>query len=136
MKTFKNFIGGDWVPPIGGEYFENRNPADVDRRRSAAFRCPARRTSSARSSRRGAASSCGAATPAPARGDVLRRVGDLMTKRKDEIADLMTREMGKPLTETRGDVQEGIDTAYYAATRRAPPVRPHRAERDARTSGR
>ena len=39
-----------------------------------------------------------------------------MTKRKDEIADLMTREMGKPLTETRGDVQEGIDTAYYAAT--------------------
>ena len=55
-------------------------------------------------------------TPAPARGDVLRRVGDLMTKRKEEIADLMTREMGKPLTETRGDVQEGIDTAYYAAT--------------------
>ena len=55
-------------------------------------------------------------TPAPARGDVLRRVGDLMSSRKDEIADLMTREMGKPLQETRGDVQEGIDTAYYAAT--------------------
>src|SRR5439155_4062725 len=36
-------------------------------------------------------------------------------KRKEEIADLMTREMGKPLAETRGDVQEGIDTAYYAA---------------------
>ena len=29
MKTFKNFVGGDWVPPIGGEYFENANPADV-----------------------------------------------------------------------------------------------------------
>jgi len=29
MKTFKNFIGGDWVPPIGGEYFENQNPADI-----------------------------------------------------------------------------------------------------------
>ena len=28
MKTFKNFIGGDWVPPVGGEYFENLNPAD------------------------------------------------------------------------------------------------------------
>ena len=55
-------------------------------------------------------------TPAPARGDVLRIVGDLMTKRKEEIADAMTREMGKPLTETRGDVQEGIDTAYYAAS--------------------
>jgi aldehyde dehydrogenase (NAD+) len=47
---------------------------------------------------------------------VLRKIGDLMTARKEEIADLMTREMGKPLTETRGDVQEGIDTAYYAAT--------------------
>jgi aldehyde dehydrogenase (NAD+) len=54
-------------------------------------------------------------TPAPARGDVLRRVGDLLVARKEEIATLMTREMGKPLTETRGDVQEGIDTAYYAA---------------------
>ena len=54
--------------------------------------------------------------PAPARGDVLRRVGDILTRRKEEIADAMTREMGKPLTETRGDVQEGIDTAYYAAS--------------------
>jgi acyl-CoA reductase-like NAD-dependent aldehyde dehydrogenase len=43
-------------------------------------------------------------------------VGDLLTQRKEELADLMTREMGKPLNETRGDVQEGIDTAYYAAT--------------------
>ena len=60
MKTFKNFIGGDWVPPIGGEYFENQNPADVARRRSAASRCPARPTSSARSSPRSADSSCGA----------------------------------------------------------------------------
>jgi aldehyde dehydrogenase (NAD+) len=55
-------------------------------------------------------------TPAPVRGDVLRKVGDLMTARKEAIADLMTREMGKPLNETRGDVQEGIDTAYYAAS--------------------
>jgi aldehyde dehydrogenase (NAD+) len=46
---------------------------------------------------------------------VLRRVGDLLSARKEEVANLMTREMGKPLQETRGDVQEGIDTAYYAA---------------------
>ncbi len=55
-------------------------------------------------------------TPAPARGDVLRRVGDLLVERKESLADAMTREMGKVLAETRGDVQEGIDTAYYAAT--------------------
>ena len=55
-------------------------------------------------------------TPAPARGDLLRRLGDLLVDNKEEIADAMTREMGKVLAETRGDVQEGIDTAYYAAT--------------------
>ncbi|HET6765319.1 MAG TPA: aldehyde dehydrogenase family protein, partial [Longimicrobiaceae bacterium] len=49
-------------------------------------------------------------------GDVLRRVGDLLVERKEKLADAMTREMGKVLAETRGDVQEGIDTAFYAAT--------------------
>src|SRR5258706_11552564 len=115
MKTFENFIGGDWVPPIGGDYFENKNPADLS---DDIGRFP---MSGAADVEKAVASAkrgfeMWRATPAPARGDVLRRVGDLMTKRKDEIADLMTREMGKPLTETRGDVQEGIDTAYYAAT--------------------
>jgi aldehyde dehydrogenase (NAD+) len=115
MKNFKNFIGGDWVPPISGEYFENLNPADVS---DAIGRFPMSGSAdvdkAVESARRGF--EVWRATPAPARGDVLRRIGDIMSKRKDEIADLMTREMGKPLTETRGDVQEGIDTAYYAAT--------------------
>jgi aldehyde dehydrogenase (NAD+) len=115
MKTFKNFIGGDWVPPIGGEYFENANPADVS---DVIGRFPMSGSADVEravgSARRGF--EIWRATPAPARGDVLRRIGDIMAKRKDEIADLMTREMGKPLTETRGDVQEGIDTAYYAAS--------------------
>ena len=115
MKTFKNFIGGDWVPPIGGEYFENRNPADTsDEIGRFPMSGAADVEKAVESAKRGF--EIWRATPAPARGDVMRRIGDLMTKRKDEIADLMTREMGKPLTETRGDVQEGIDTAYYAAT--------------------
>jgi len=110
---FKNFIGGQWVEPSTGEYFENRNPAkqsdligmwprssreDVDRAVAAA------RDAFPGWSR----------LPAPARGDILRKVGDLLTARKDEVARAATREMGKVLTETRGDVQEGIDTAYYA----------------------
>src|SRR5437868_7747524 len=115
MTDFKNFIGGKWVAPSTADYFENVNPAD---RADVIGRFPlsgdedvARAVQSAK---------CGfevwKKTPAPARGDVLRRIGDILTRRKDEIADLMTREMGKPLTETRGDVQEGIDTAYYAAS--------------------
>src|SRR5437763_8294721 len=115
MRTCKNFIGGDWVPPIGGEYFENRNPADVS---DTIGRFPLSGVAdverAVESARRGFEE--WRKTPAPARGDIMRRAGDLMVKRKDEIAELMTREMGKPLTETRGDVQEGIDTAYYAAS--------------------
>ncbi len=69
-----------------------------------------------RSARRPRDSGVWSRTPAPARGDILRRVGDLLVERKEEISRAMTREMGKVLAETRGDVQEGIDTAYYAAS--------------------
>ncbi|HUF13642.1 MAG TPA: aldehyde dehydrogenase family protein [Longimicrobiales bacterium] len=114
MRRFQNHIAGEWTSPSSGKHFENRNPAtgeligewplssreDVDRAVESAWR-------GFREWSR---------TPAPKRGDVLRRVGDLLTQRKEEIARVMTAEMGKVLTETRGDVQEGIDTAYYAAT--------------------
>ncbi|MHB1863366.1 MAG: aldehyde dehydrogenase family protein [Gemmatimonadaceae bacterium] len=113
--TFKNFIGGEWVAPAGGEYFDNRNPADTGDLIGRFPRSDARDVQQAvESAKRGF--DLWKRTPAPARGDALRRAGDILVARKEEIADLMTREMGKPLTETRGDVQEGIDTAYYAAT--------------------
>jgi aldehyde dehydrogenase (NAD+) len=115
MKIFRNFVGGSWVEPSSGEHFENVNPADT---KDVIGRFPLSTAADVEkavaSAKRGFA--IWRDTPAPARGDVLRRVGDLLSSRKDEIADLMTREMGKPLQETKGDVQEGIDTAYYAAT--------------------
>jgi aldehyde dehydrogenase (NAD+) len=114
-KTFQNFIAGQWTAPQAGAYFENRNPADV-RDVIGSFPLSTKEDvdRAVQSAKRGFEQ--WRKTPAPARGDVLRRVGDLLTQRKEQIAELMTREMGKPLTETRGDVQEGIDTAYYAAT--------------------
>jgi len=114
-KKFQNFIDGKWCDSISGKTFENRNPAhwdevvgtfpksgkeDVDRAVSAARK----------------AFETWRLVPAPKRGDIMRKVGDLMVAKKEELARQMTREMGKVLTETRGDVQEGIDTAYYAAT--------------------
>lgn len=114
-KTFKNFIAGEWVAPSTDEYFENRNPADT---RDLIGRFPDSGVTdlnrAVASARRGFAR--WSRTPAPARGDVLRRVGDLLAARKDKLADAMTREMGKVLAETRGDVQEAIDTAYYAGS--------------------
>jgi aldehyde dehydrogenase (NAD+) len=114
-KNFQNFIGGQWVAPSTGEYFENRNPAD---QRDLIGQFPSSGVADVHAAVASALRGfeLWKRTPAPARGDVLRRVGDLMASRKEEVADLMTREMGKPLAETRGDVQEGIDTAYYAAT--------------------
>ena len=115
MKTWLNFIGGAWVPPAAGNYRDNVNPADT---RDVIGRFPVSDASDVGravvSARRGY--QMWKRTPAPARGDVLRRVGELLSARKEEVSDLMTREMGKPLAETRGDVQEGIDTAFYAAT--------------------
>ena len=114
-KKYKNFIAGEWVEPSTGNYFENRSPANSD---DLIGLWP--RSGQQDVERAVASAKCGfelwRKTPPPLRGDVLRRVGDLLAQRKDEIARAMTREMGKVLNETRGDVQEGIDTAYYAAT--------------------
>jgi alpha-ketoglutaric semialdehyde dehydrogenase len=111
---FKNFIAGEWCPPSTGAYFDNVNPAN---RHDVIGRFP--RSGVDDVERAVASAQRGFAewrrTPAPLRGEVLRRVGDLLSARKEALAELMTREMGKPLAETRGDVQEGIDTAYYAA---------------------
>jgi len=112
---FKNFIAGDWVAPSTGEYFENRNPADWNDVIGLFPRSgPDDLKRAIASARRGFA--VWSKTPAPIRGQVLQRVGQLLALRKDAIARAMTREMGKVVAETGGDVQEGIDTAFYAAT--------------------
>ena len=113
--TYKNFIAGRWVRPSTGRYFENRNPANT---RDLIGRFPESGSEDVDAAVRSASEGFRrwSRVPAPARGDVLKRVGDLLSNRKEEIARAMTREMGKVLAETRGDVQEGIDTAYYAAS--------------------
>ena len=114
-ETFKNFIAGDWVAPTTGAYYENRNPAAWDEVIGCFPRSgPDDVARAVASAKRGFAA--WSRTPAPARGEVLHRVGDLLAQRKEQIAQAMTREMGKVLAETRGDVQEGIDTAHYAHT--------------------
>ena len=112
---FQNFIAGEWRDASDRGTFENKNPADSsDVIGTFPLSTKADVDRAVQSATRGF--ELWKKTPAPARGDVLRAVGDIMRQRKEEIADLMTREMGKPLAETRGDVQEGIDTAYYAAS--------------------
>ena len=114
-KEFRNFIDGKWVGAESGRTFENRNPANWDEVVGVFPKSGKEDVERAVRAARGAFEKW-RLVPAPKRGDILRRVGDLMTSRKEELSRQMTREMGKVLAETRGDVQEGIDTAYYAAS--------------------
>jgi len=113
-QLYKNYINGKWIEAKSGKTFENRNPAD---RRDLIGLFPAsgpEDVEEAVSAARNAFAEW-RLVPAPKRGEILYRVGELLRQRKEEIARAMTREMGKVLKETRGDVQEGIDTAYYTA---------------------
>ena len=114
-EKYKNLINGQWREPAGGKYSENRNPADKN---DLIGLYPSSSKEEVEEAIKAAkiAYEQWRLIPAPKRGDVLKIVGDLMNEKKDEIAFEMTREMGKVFAETKGDVQEGIDTAYYAAS--------------------
>ncbi|MBS1910772.1 MAG: aldehyde dehydrogenase family protein [Bacteroidetes bacterium] len=114
-ETYKNYINGTWTDAIAGATFENRNPADHD---DLLGTFPQSDAADVHAAAQAAADAYRTwrLMPAPKRGDILRKAGDILNQRKEELARAMTREMGKPVFETKGDVQEAIDTAYYSAT--------------------
>jgi len=112
---YRNLINGKWINPSTDKFIENRNPADKNDIIGIYPSSDANDVNKAVAAAK-AAFEKWRLVPAPKRGDVLKLVGDMMLARKDAIASEMTREMGKVFAETKGDVQEGIDTAYYAAS--------------------
>jgi acyl-CoA reductase-like NAD-dependent aldehyde dehydrogenase len=114
VETYKNYIGGKWVSAKDGNTFEDRNPANHEEILGIFPRSSAADVAAAVESARKAFNAW-RLTPAPKRAEVLFRAAEILVKRKEEFAQLMTREMGKVLKEARGDVQEAIDLAYYAA---------------------
>lgn len=111
--TYKNFIGGEWVDSSTGKGIENVNPATGE----LVGIFPA---SSAADVNRAVEAAKNAfegwrLMPAPKRAEILFRAARILTERKEEIARDMTREMGKVLAETRGDVQEAIDMTFLMA---------------------
>ncbi|HYL40829.1 MAG TPA: aldehyde dehydrogenase family protein, partial [Candidatus Binatus sp.] len=113
-RTYQLFIAGEWVDSVSGETFESLNPAD---RRDVVGRFQAGTAADAAMAVKAAEMALPRwkATPAPKRGEVLYRFGQLMAEHKQRLARAMTREMGKVLAEARGDVQEGIDIAFLMA---------------------
>ncbi|HEV3318001.1 MAG TPA: aldehyde dehydrogenase family protein [Candidatus Angelobacter sp.] len=113
-KTYKNFIGGAWTASHSGQTFENLNPADT-RDVIGVFQASDKRDVDDAVAAAKQAFEHWRLVPAPKRAEIIYRTGEILTTRKEEYARQMTREMGKVLKETRGDVQEAIDTAYYMA---------------------
>src|ERR1700677_75284 len=113
-KVYKNLIGGKWVTAATDKTFLNHNPANVDdvvgEFQASGAADVDRAVQAARASYRS-----WRLVPAPKRGEILYRTGELLLRDKERLARQMTREMGKVLSETRGDVQEAADTAFYMA---------------------
>ncbi|MBX3280870.1 MAG: aldehyde dehydrogenase family protein [Acidobacteria bacterium] len=114
VKKYSNYIGGEWVKSSSGQYFDNVNPADTT---DIVGRFP---DSTEEDVNRAVEAAKEAAvrwrrTPAPRRAELLFTLGEILRGKKDQFSTEMTREMGKVLKETGGDVQEAIDCTYYTA---------------------
>src|SRR5215467_9576441 len=113
-KVYKNFIDGEWVEASTGDTFENRNPADT-RDVVGIFPKSAKADVDAAVDAAKRAFVRWRLVPAPKRAELVYRAAEILIERKEDYSRDMTREMGKILKETRGDVQEAIDSAYYMA---------------------
>src|SRR3989440_426490 len=112
--TFHNFIDGSWVPSVSGDLFENRNPANTDDLIGVFQKSTRSDVERAITAARRAYDHW-RLVPAPRRAELLFRAAQLIADRKETLARDMTREMGKVLDETRGDVQEAIDMTFFMA---------------------
>src|SRR5215470_11016906 len=114
LKTYKNYINGEWVEARSNQSIENRNPANRDELIGMFPASSKEHVAVAREAAREAYKSW-RLTPAPKRAETLFRAAQILVERKEDFARDMTREMGKILDETRGDVQEAIDMTYLMA---------------------
>jgi len=112
--VYKNFINGEWVDSRSGQAYENRNPANTDELIGMFVSSNSADVDAAVDAAKAAYENW-RLVPAPKRAEILYRAAEMLVHRKEEFSKDMTREMGKVLAETRGDVQEAIDMTYYMA---------------------
>ncbi|HOW15673.1 aldehyde dehydrogenase family protein [Methanosarcina sp.] len=113
VQEYKLLIGGESRDSSTGETFDDINPATLENLatvQAAGIEDVDRAVEAAEKGFR-----VWSEVPAPRRAEVLFRAARILQERKEELAILMTKEMGKVLPETRGDVQEAIDITIYAA---------------------
>jgi aldehyde dehydrogenase (NAD+) len=114
MGIYRNFINGEWVESVSSRTIENINPADTTDVLGTirqATRDEARSAVEAASE----AFNEWRRTPAPTRGRIVGRAARLMEEHKEELAQLLTREEGKTISESRGELQRSINVAEFCA---------------------
>ncbi|WP_339252139.1 aldehyde dehydrogenase family protein [Sporosarcina sp. FSL W8-0480] len=108
-----NFIGGSWQESGGVKYTAVTNPATGEELAQVRLSTSDDVDLAVKAAKE--AQKKWALVPAPKRADYLYAIGNLMKDRKEHLAQVLTKEMGKVIEEGRGEVQEGIDMAFYMA---------------------
>jgi aldehyde dehydrogenase (NAD+) len=114
MAVYRNFINGEWAESVSSKTAQNINPANTDDCLGTikqATREEARKAVEAASE----AFRGWRAMPAPQRGRIVARAARLMEENKEELAQLLTREEGKTIAESRGELQRSINVAEFCA---------------------
>ncbi len=113
-EVYKNFIDGKWVEAASRGTFSSFNPANKFEVIGSFPRSDHRDVDKAVEAAKGHYEDW-RKIPAPKRAEIFFRVAGLMVQRRDELAELVTREMGKILSEAKEEVQEAINMCYYIA---------------------
>jgi acyl-CoA reductase-like NAD-dependent aldehyde dehydrogenase len=111
-RQYLNLIGGQWQAATGGVTTSDRNPARKDEV-LAVFPSAGREDAARGAEAAAKAFPAWAATPLPKRGDILRKAADLLEQRLDDVAAALTREEGKTLGESKGEVARGVSLLRY-----------------------
>jgi len=108
MRTYLNFIGGEWVAARTGQTYQNLNPADT-RETVASYPTSGKEDAQAAIIAAQKAFPAWSAMTPVARGRILSKASQILEARKPELAEALTREEGKTLAESSGEVQRAID---------------------------
>src|SRR6185295_5373568 len=110
METYRNYIGGKWTESNSQRTTPNVNPANTDDILGT-IRQATREEAKQAVESAAAAFPAWRATPAPARGKIVARAARLLEDNKEELSQILTREEGKTIAESRGQLQRSINVA-------------------------
>jgi acyl-CoA reductase-like NAD-dependent aldehyde dehydrogenase len=112
MEKQLNLIDGEWRPAQSGQTFQNRNPAD-NREVVAEYPLSGQEDAAAAVGAARAAFASWSGTTSVARGRILSKASQILESRKAALSEALTREEGKTVAESAGEVQRAVDILRF-----------------------